>query len=102
MRVQGTIRRAGRWTAYLAWPLGIAAAWGPGPSRAQAPAAAPAAPAPGPAAAVPAPVAPAPGGAPAPTPAAPGGVVLESGVGMPMLPPQIQVVRFQVPEGVQV
>ncbi|SIN76141.1 conserved repeat domain-containing protein [Singulisphaera sp. GP187] len=103
MSLQGTIRRTGSRTARLAWPLGVAVAIAIalGPIRGQAQSFAPTPPS--------SPAAPAPAPTPAPTslsseasPSEPGTVVLEPGVGVPVLPPNIQVVRFRVPEGAHV
>lgn len=134
MSLQGTIRRAGRRSARLAWPLGVAvaAAAAFGPVRGEAQSFTPTPPAsPGPAptlvsppALAPAPVPiPAPAPAPAPganptntivpnqpppgvavtAPAVAAGTVADSaGIGVPLLPPEVQLVRFGVPEGTQV
>ncbi|WP_406699548.1 hypothetical protein V5E97_11850 [Singulisphaera sp. Ch08] len=106
MSLQGTIRRTGSRTARLAWPLGVAVAIAFGPARGEAQSFTPTPPsssAPMP----PASTAPTPPVSAAPTPAgetssAPGTVVLEAGVGVPVLPSHVQVVRFQVPEGAHV
>lgn len=104
---QGTVRRAGDRTARpappLAWGRAVAAGLGSvmlllsGHSRAQGPA--PAAPAvvstPAPTAADPAPTL-------APVPAAPGTAVVGETPSGPTLPPEVQVVRFQGPEGLRV
>lgn len=108
MSLQGTIRRTGSRTARLAWPLGVAVAiaiaFGPARGVAQSSTPTP----PSSPASVPAPT---PPDSAAPMPPAssslaptsePGTVVLEAGVGVPVLPPHIQVVRFQVPEGAHV
>lgn len=88
MSRQPTIRHAGGWTPGLALRLGLAFVAGLGSPHAlaQAPAPVPAAPAP-----------PNTTGAPAP-----GVAVVEGAPGAPALPPEIQVVRFQGPEGVRV
>lgn len=120
MNDQGLIRHAGGRAGRLALPLGLALALGlpaigrsqtptppagpaPAPATAPAPVEAPAgvvvsSPAPG----SPAPVeaVPGPGPAPAVTAVAPGVAVVETSA--PELPNEIQVVRFQAPEGVVV
>src|SRR3954447_24619053 len=89
MSRQGMIHRAGGWTAGRAlWLcLAVASATFAGPARLWAQG--------------PAPVAP-----PGPVAVSPGMVVVEGGsgtaVGAPVLPPEIQVVRFHGPEGVKV
>lgn len=111
MRRQGRIRGAGLMPARLAWPLGVAAvvALAPGPGWGQVPAPAPATmpmpmPMLGPAtpAAPPAVLAPAAPAPLAPGVTAPGVATVEPGAGVPVIPPQVQVVRFQAPEGVQI
>jgi uncharacterized repeat protein (TIGR01451 family) len=87
MSLQGCFRRVAERAASLAGPLGVAAAlaFATGPVRAQT-------------------FAPAP--APTPdssaVPSAPGAAAVEAGPGLPVLPPQVQVVQFKVPPGVHV
>src|SRR4051794_32408429 len=112
MSRQGTNRRDGGWTAGRALRLGLAVAsasfWCPA-SRAQGPAGPGLVPGPAPVP-VPGPMngpAPVPGPIPRPGVGAPGMVVVEGGappvvMGGPMLPTEVQVVRFQGPPGVMV
>src|SRR4051812_24733503 len=85
MSLLGTLRSAGAKTVSRALPVALAltVAFIPTWGWSQ-----PAAPAP-PVTATP----------PSPTP---GAVILEPGPGVPMLPPEVQLVRFQAPEGVQI
>jgi len=110
MSLQGTIRRAGFRAASLAWPLGVAVVMALGPGRVEGQAippnplptntvvnpAAPASGVPGPAT-----------GAEVSTPVSPGlnagqVVVQPEVVGVPLLPPEVQLVRFHASEGARV